>query len=42
MEKKSVFFFAFQKVTKTGNIGEKKSSGRWYRLCKIPQMQKVN
>ena len=28
---------AFQKVAKTGYIGEKKSSGRRYRLCKIPQ-----
>ena len=26
----------FQKVAKTGNI-EEKSSGRWYRLCKITQ-----
>ena len=29
-------FLAFQKVAKTGNIG-KKSSGRRYRLCKIPK-----
>ena len=30
--------FAIQKVAKTSNIGEKKnSSGRQYRLCKIPQ-----
>ena len=27
---------AIQKVAKTGNIG-KNSSGRQYRLCKIPQ-----
>ena len=35
MEKK-IGVLAIQKVAKTGNIG-KKSSGRRYRLCKIPQ-----
>ena len=35
MEKIGVL--AIQKGAKTGNIGEKKSSGRPYRLCKIPQ-----
>ena len=28
---------AFLKVAVTGNTEKKKSNGRWYRLCKIPQ-----
>ena len=34
---KKIGVLAIQKVAKTGNIGEKNSSGRQYRLCKIPQ-----
>ena len=35
---KEIRVLAIQKVAKTGNIGKKKnSSGRQYRLCKIPQ-----
>ena len=35
---KKIRVLAIQKVAKTSNIGEKKnSSGRQYRLCKIPQ-----
>ena len=33
---KKIGVLAIQKVAKTGNIG-KNSSGRQYRLCKIPQ-----
>ena len=28
---------AIQNVAKNGNIGKKKSNGRQYQLCKIPQ-----
>ena len=34
---KKIGVLAIQKVAKTGNIGKKNSSGRQYRLCKIPQ-----
>ena len=34
---KKIVVLAFQKVAKTDNIGGKKSSGRQYGLCKIPQ-----
>ena len=33
---KKIGVLAIQKVAKTGNIGKKNSSGRQYRLCKIP------
>ena len=32
-----IVVLAIQKVAKTGNIEKKNSSGRQYRLCKIPQ-----
>ena len=34
---KKIGVLALQKVANTGNIGKKNSSGRQYRLCKIPQ-----
>ena len=33
---------AFQEVAQTGNIGEKKSSGRQYRLCKTLACRRFN
>ena len=36
LKRKKIGVLAIQKVAKTDNIG-KKSSGRRYRLCKIPQ-----
>ena len=34
---KKIRVLAIKKVAKTGNIGKKNSTGRQYRLCKIPQ-----
>ena len=34
---KKIGVLAIQKVAKTGNTEKKNSSGRQYRLCKIPQ-----